>query len=121
MMATTVSSTGMMTNNPAPLTLCSFPILKITNFCQTFAIFKDEPITTATANNATPIYGLTKKPAPAAAAMKTNTRKEVMGFICASPYDSYDCSDCAQVPGASVRWRTHADSQHEGPIDRAHW
>ena len=41
MTAMTVSRTGMIANNPAPLTLCSFPILRITNFCQTLAIFSD--------------------------------------------------------------------------------
>jgi retron-type reverse transcriptase len=44
MIATTLSSTGMIIKKPAPFTLCSLPTRKITNFCQTFATFTDEAI-----------------------------------------------------------------------------
>jgi hypothetical protein len=87
MTATMLSMIGMITNSPAPRTLWSFPSRRITNFCQTLAIFSDIEMITAAATNTRPAGTLLKRKAVAAArTMQTRLKKLEIGFIVVCPW-----------------------------------
>src|SRR5271154_4734625 len=96
--ATTLSRIGMIANRPAPLTLCSFPILRMTNFSHTLAILIDKAITAAAPKKTIARYGLTQLPTARPAKMQAATRNAVMEFMIADPQYVRSCPDQGYGP-----------------------
>src|SRR5258706_16256253 len=88
MTATILSSIGMIMNSPGPLTPCSLPARRTTNFCQVLAILSANAMKTATITNGMPQEGCPMTTSTAPTAPKTTVRNAVMGFMIVLPAQS---------------------------------
>ena len=63
----------MIRNSPGPLTPCSLPARRMTNFCQALAIFSDSAVSTARMQKPMATKGKCARKASAAMQPKTTT------------------------------------------------